>query len=331
MGLKKFFKKGSKDNLPVLFLIFGNIVGQQDGYFSDKETEYCLKFLKDRGFNGEEITEIYNQIPKTDHKEALSMGNALNEDDKFNLIVFLMGLAESDGNFDAREAMSIASIANQIGLDGSKIIKLIVDQTNLTDKDIVKAMEEGPLKIHPSLSDEGNPLKEAMNLFKKNIEGIEYWYEIIQKRGEFIELYCKKNDVEPHDFHFFGEQHAIEYLKKYDKNEMGIEDINERIEIFNKLIFELKKIIEKAKELNINVSQALANDFYAAQSSLKGAELGYIMMAARGESINIIKLREIINGPDSEHIDNHSVLNQAKEINKKLTKSNNWFSNLFSW
>ena len=42
------------------------------------------------------------------------MGNALNEDDKFNLIVFLMGLAESDGNFDSREAMSIASIANQI-------------------------------------------------------------------------------------------------------------------------------------------------------------------------------------------------------------------------
>ena len=72
--------------------------------------------------------------------------------------------------------------------------------------------------------------------------------------------------------------------------------MNDRIEIFTRLILELQKIIDKCKELNIRLSQPFLNDYYASQSSLEGAKMGYIIMAARGERYDIVKLREFING-----------------------------------
>ena len=66
----------------------------------------------------------------------------LTEDDKYELINYLSGIASSDGKFDGKEYALIYAISVMIGLDKNKVDVILSNFDNIDYDDVEKQMNE---------------------------------------------------------------------------------------------------------------------------------------------------------------------------------------------
>lgn len=114
--------------------------------------------------------------------------------------------------------------------------------------------------------------KHHINQFINEMKKISDWYEIIQARGNGHAMFAKSMNIKVDDYEYWANAHKEEYLQKYNDGNLDIEGINLRIEKFGFIVAELEKVIKKAAELNINITNEMHNDYCAARASLLGAE-----------------------------------------------------------
>ena len=77
-------------------------------------------------------------------EEGLSILNKIqkmNEDDKLEILNFMVGVTESDGYFHGSEAMSIAGFSTFLGFDAIKILEDIQSKFDIDEDELEAAAE----------------------------------------------------------------------------------------------------------------------------------------------------------------------------------------------
>ena len=115
-------------------------------------------------------------------------------------------------------------------------------------------------------------LKQAINLFIDEMKKIPDWYGIIQARGNGHAMFAKTMNIKVDDYEYWANAHKEEYMLKYNDGNLDVEGINLRIEKFKFIVTQLEKVIKKAAELNLNITNEMHNDYCAARASLLAAE-----------------------------------------------------------
>lgn len=109
--------------------------------------------------------------------------------------------------------------------------------------------------------------KLAISNFIKQMEEIPDWYLIVQKRGNAHAMMSSMG-VKVDDYEYWANAHKDEYLIKYNSGDLDINGLEHRAEKFKCIVLELEKVIQKAAELKINITNEMFNDYCAARASL---------------------------------------------------------------
>ena len=143
MGIldKIFGASSNEDDKYVIFMACSYALAGADGEVSDEEAKFSGSYIA--GLPG--MTEKrYNSIRERFTREAetaLVKAKDLKEDDKIELINFLIGVAMSDGYFHGAEANHIAMVGVLIGLDPVHIINHIASNYEIDENEMTVALE----------------------------------------------------------------------------------------------------------------------------------------------------------------------------------------------
>ena len=142
MGIfDKLFGNKNQDDKLVILTVMGELVSQSDGNMDKTEIDWISKYISSQ----ENMTEPrFNKIMERAREEGLSILNKIqkmNEDDKLEILNFMVGVAESDGYFHGSEAWSIAGFSALLGFDANKIFEDMQSKYDI-DKDELDAAAE---------------------------------------------------------------------------------------------------------------------------------------------------------------------------------------------
>lgn len=265
MGIfDKLFKKHKGDDKYILFAKAGLLLSHADGDFSDQENQWIVEYVESIPNITEDRVDNILKKGSENLAEISSFSELKSLNDKKEFINFLIGVAKADGILDALEL---------------KFITILIEHLSVQDEyeDFLNSIDEKNIE-------ENHDYKNALQVFFKKMENpsIKPWYEIIQKRAEMQSLPDVKNgDVL--DYAVDLEASAFFHLKEYvprikldisDKYNLGISDLEDRINVFTQIIDALSLLIVKAADLKINITKELLNDYHSAISSRMGSELG---------------------------------------------------------
>ena len=109
---------------------------------------------------------------------------------------------------------------------------------------------------------------------------IKPWFEIIQTRSDLQARMCDTFNVKMEDYSYWAKDHLDEYTQRMssnlkDEDPMKIDEkaLKFRIDVFSEIIMEFDIVIKKAIELNLNITNEMANDYHTARASLIAVEL----------------------------------------------------------
>ena len=144
--LDRFFgnnQKSDEENKWAIYLNLCNQVMGADGVFSDEESLFSRTYLQNKApnFNNSDWDRICANAESMG-PEGMVKARELTEDDKYELINYLSGIASSDGKFDGKEYALIYSISVMIGLDNNKIDDILSNFDNIDYDDVEKQMNE---------------------------------------------------------------------------------------------------------------------------------------------------------------------------------------------
>ena len=142
MGIfDKLFGNKNEDDKLVILTVLGELVSQSDGNMDKTELDWISEYISSQ----ENMTETrFNTIMKRAREEGLSILNKIqkmNEDDKLEILNFMVGVAESDGYFHGSEAMSIAGFSTFLGFDAIKILEDIQSKFDIDEDELEAAAE----------------------------------------------------------------------------------------------------------------------------------------------------------------------------------------------
>ena len=111
------------------------------------------------------------------------------------------------------------------------------------------------------------------------------WFDIIQKRGDSQYKSSEILGIKMEDFDYWADGHYQEYIPRIelddnDHMKLDLEGLKLRVCIFSKINGGIRKVIDKAAELGLSITQETSNDFYAVQASIIGVQkaLSYMGM-----------------------------------------------------
>ena len=107
------------------------------------------------------------------------------------------------------------------------------------------------------------------------IADAEFWIEILNKRAQGRVMFKESFGQ---TFHDSANGHREEYILKYENDQMTIEDIYNRIDVYNLFIEQYEKFFSRYQELGIEIPSTIENKFFALIESLAGAELTLLMI-----------------------------------------------------
>ena len=151
-----------------------------------------------------------------------------------------------------------------------------------------------------NFSDEIAELKHNLELLSPPIGTADFWIDILNKRGASRKMFKEFNQT----FNDSSKGHAKEYILKYENDEMTIEDIYNRIDVYNLFIEQYEIFFNKQQELNNTINEEIENMFFALVESLAGAELTLLMIKDNhNEVIDEDKIFNIIERPNNEVVE----------------------------
>ena len=136
-------QKSDEENKWAIFLNLCNQVMGADGVFSDEESLFSRTYLQNKApnFTNSDWDRICANAESMG-PEGMVKARELTDDDKYELINYLSGIASSDGKFDGKEYALIYSISVMIGLDNNKIDDILSNFDNIDYDDVEKQMNE---------------------------------------------------------------------------------------------------------------------------------------------------------------------------------------------
>ena len=136
-------QKSDEENKWAIFLNLCNQVMGADGVFSDEESLFSRTYLQNKApnFTNSDWDRICANAESMG-PEGMVKARELTEDDKYELINYLSGIASSDGKFDGKEFTLIYAISGMIGLDKNKINDILSNFDNIDFDDAEKQMNE---------------------------------------------------------------------------------------------------------------------------------------------------------------------------------------------
>ena len=144
--LDKIFGSNSKsddENKWAIYLNLCNQVMGADGIYSDEESLFSRSYLQNKApnFTNSDWDRICANAESMG-PNGMVKARDLAEDDKYELINYLSGIASSDGKFDGKEYALIYAISVMIGLDKNKVDDILSNFDNIDYDDVEKQMNE---------------------------------------------------------------------------------------------------------------------------------------------------------------------------------------------
>jgi uncharacterized tellurite resistance protein B-like protein len=131
----------SEDDKYVLYLWAALNVATVDGVAAEEEENKIYEFfLSDLGFSKDRYNRVRNRADR-EGAQALNNSKNLNDDDKVELMNFLVDIAASDGYFHGEELVFIVGIGMLIGINQEKLYNHLIDNFEI-DQDEVKIATE---------------------------------------------------------------------------------------------------------------------------------------------------------------------------------------------
>jgi len=270
-------------------LVNGEYQGEQIEYYPSGAIKIKRIYKNDEIVEEEEYDLLGNLKDKLDDENPAHITQMYLLRDKLNA-------SKNETEFNSRKQELINLIKEHSPKDSSGkhvSIAFIKDGEDMLDGIILSDIEA--LKFHARILMEPKPtfnvqsnkdnlleFKKTIILFeeKMNDEDINPWYNINVQRSKSIAQISDSTGPSINDIRFWGQAHASEYLSrmgsdvpKNDPQKLFLKDINLRIKAFAKISSELGKVIEKAKELNLEVPEEIHNDFFTAQGAWNGAQI----------------------------------------------------------
>lgn len=135
----------------------------------------------------------------------------------------------------------------------------------------------GYLKQHSTIRINFLKFTNEIEEFENNLRSLsppigtaDFWIDILNKRGESRKMFKKSFNQ---TFHDSAQGHCQEYILKYENDQMTIEDIYNRIDVYHLFIEQYDILFSKYQELNKSIPEEIENKFFALLESLAGAEL----------------------------------------------------------
>ena len=144
MGIfDKLFGSSSNDDKYVIFLCLADMLARVDGDASNNEGNWILSWLKSKeSISEERFNRLVTKSEKIGPKVFEEAKNKLNDDEKHELINFLTTLAQSDNDFDAREANFIVVLGILIGLDWESLYDHLITNFDIDQNEMNRLMTE---------------------------------------------------------------------------------------------------------------------------------------------------------------------------------------------
>lgn len=163
-------------------------------------------------------------------------------------------------------------------------IAFIKEGGDMLDGIILSDIEALEFKKKNSKEPNEYKLSELQKLLDKlNSKELNPWYEMVRSRSNAQAPLDELMGIKMSDYNYWGKAHAEEYLQRMGSNiseddprRLEIDDLKERKDAFNQIAITLKVVMDRAKELNIDLNETLINDYHTAISSSKGAALAII-------------------------------------------------------
>jgi tellurite resistance protein len=143
------------------------------------------------------------------------------------------------------------------------------------------------------------------------IADADFWNEILNKRAQSRIMF---KEGMGQTFHDSANGHREEYMLKYENEQMTIEDIYNRIDVYNLFIEQYEKYFIRCQELDIDIPSPIENKFFALIESLAGAELTLLLIKENfDEEIDEEKIFKVVERPNNGIVEDYE-----KESNKDL-------------
>ena len=135
--------KSDEENKWAIYLNLCNQVMGVDGIYSDEESLFSRTYLQKKApnFTNSDWDRICANAESMG-PDAMAKARDLTEDDKYELINYLSGIANSDGKFDGKEYVLIYGISVMIGLDKNKVDDILSNFDNIDYDDVEKQMND---------------------------------------------------------------------------------------------------------------------------------------------------------------------------------------------
>lgn len=143
MGIldKIFGTSSNEDDKYVIFMACSYGLAAADGEISDEESNFSGSYIANLpGMTEKRYNSIRERFTR-ESKTAVEKAKDLKEDEKIELINFLIGVAMSDGYFHGAEANHIAMVGVLIGLDPVNIINHIATNYEIDENEMIDSME----------------------------------------------------------------------------------------------------------------------------------------------------------------------------------------------
>ena len=121
MGIldKIFGASSSDDDKWVLYLSMSMALAEVDGETTQEEVDgQLIRLLRDKGVSQDRIPSIIEKAQNQDLGETFTKIADFKEDDKIDLINYLINVAHDNGYFHGEELVFICLAGSMMGLDG---------------------------------------------------------------------------------------------------------------------------------------------------------------------------------------------------------------------
>jgi tellurite resistance protein len=258
-----------------------------DGNIDDQEKMLILQTIeKLPGEKPDDWDAFFKKTQAKDGARHMAILKNMHSDKKDLVITHLYNVSDADGNTDKNEKKIISQIAKTLNVN------------------IPMALELDVLRKSKKKSNSDNELKKLednLESLKPPIATAEFWINILNSRAESRKMF---KDSFGQTFHDSASGHREEYILKYDNDQMTIEDIYNRIDVYHLFVSEYEKFFQIYQKLNKIIPEEIENRFFALIESLAGAELTLLTIKQNDNTeIDEDKIFKIIERPNNEVVE----------------------------
>lgn len=143
MGIldKIFGASSNEDDKYVIFWACSYALAGADGEISNEEAKFASSYIANAPGMTENRFNIIKERFAKESETALAKARDLKEDEKIELINFLIGVAMADGYFHGAEVNHIAMLGVLIGLNPENLIHHITTNYEIDENEMIDSME----------------------------------------------------------------------------------------------------------------------------------------------------------------------------------------------